>query len=1289
MNNASQPNISGNIEEETIADLTSPEFATEPAANAQLDINGISINSLAPKILIEQKDLNRVQPYLDILKKTIDAPGITNIALTGNYGSGKSTIINTFQSMHSEYEYLRISLASFGNVSEEMAEAEAEVKSELDTPKIDASGKKVFRKPAKVKEASKGKKEELERLLEVSILQQVFYHVKPSAIPDSRFKRITNIKNWEILWIALSFVLWVSSVLVLFKFDYINRINPSTWNSELRFDWIALPFFAIFFAGIGLSAKNVVRLLNNSKINKVNIKGELELGDKLDKSVFNEHLEEILYFFERTAFNLVVIEDLDRFESTDIFTKLRELNTLLNNSLSIKDRKGHKEIVFLYAISDETFKDKNERVKFFEYIIPVIPFINPSNAGEQLGRLIKEAKINDARFKEFTEDLVTFIDDIDMRLLTNIFHEYQLYRENLSPILQQDKLFAMITYKNMFPEDFSKLHNRKGNLYDILSKRDSYVKALIKNIDEEIESNLVRIDNIESVHQNSIDELRAVYINALLIKIPDASALKIKKRISFSELMKEEHFNALTKLDKIEYYYYQVHSSYTGFTLDREHSTISNVSFSDLEEFVNAHFTYEERVQHIKDAGNGKNEELKSEIDKLKAKKLDIESWSLSEIFEQVNIEPYIEHFSDNGLIRNLLLNGYIDENYSDFISLFHEVNMSSEDFVFEKNVKSGTISAFDYKLTHIDYLVKKLHEKYFRREVILNLDLVAYLLSDEINFVDKRDWIFGLFSAEKTRSLIFIDDFISRRPEKAGKFIKLLSRSWANCWNYLEKKSGYPAYKLEKYLHLLVTNADTDDLVSQGGSLSVYISNKPNFLTLFASDIEQRQARKAIENLGVQFAVLDPVTTQTLLLFDFVYNNNHYQINPGNILLMLSTKAPGVSIEEAEKSNYTAIQQSGCEPLIKYVMGSINTYVKDVFLKLPENKCESEEKVLELLNNIILKDELKTAMMVGKYMMISDLSKVSRFDLQQDIMNNDCMEPNWNNVFVYYDRNLKEREEGDKDTSFDEILINYFNIQEHYKVLSKEGFDEDGSRQVEYIRSFAIKLMTCDQLHFDTYIALMEAHTYSYSASDFNHLCEDKVKWLVKNGRLRLNKHNFDHLKEHFEGQQIKLLENQQELLRENLEELVLDEADTLALLASAVLSSENKLLVYGKLKDYTVIGNADIARLSCLLLSTVEGPDLSFDVIESMFRHSRSVENRIKLLNKHFSSMSQAQIRQLIESLGGDYPEIFVKRHKPKFSNQLFHFELFNKLKEAQMILNFDIYEKDSSKLKVLAHY
>ena len=54
---------------------------------------------------------------------------------------------------------------------------------------------------------------------------------------------------------------------------------------------------------------------------------------------------------------------------------LRELNNLLNNDEAI----NHKPIVFVYAVRDDIFS-KEDRTKFFDFIIPVIPIVNATNS---------------------------------------------------------------------------------------------------------------------------------------------------------------------------------------------------------------------------------------------------------------------------------------------------------------------------------------------------------------------------------------------------------------------------------------------------------------------------------------------------------------------------------------------------------------------------------------------------------------------------------------------------------------------------------------------------------------------------------------------------------------------------------------------------------------------------------------------------------------------------------------------------------------------------------------------
>lgn len=49
-------------------------------------------------------------------------------------------------------------------------------------------------------------------------------------------------------------------------------------------------------------------------------------------SCFDKYLDEILYYFEISRRDIVVFEDLDRFDNVEIFETLRALNTLLNGS---------------------------------------------------------------------------------------------------------------------------------------------------------------------------------------------------------------------------------------------------------------------------------------------------------------------------------------------------------------------------------------------------------------------------------------------------------------------------------------------------------------------------------------------------------------------------------------------------------------------------------------------------------------------------------------------------------------------------------------------------------------------------------------------------------------------------------------------------------------------------------------------------------------------------------------------------------------------------------------------
>ncbi len=1193
------------------------------------------LSSLAPKVLTKKEDIEKVQPYLDKLNETIDTKGINNIALTGGYGSGKSTIIGTFKELNPQYKFLNVSLASFNKKKSDDKLTLAEQKLQ---------------------------KEELERLLEVSILQQIFYHVKPNEIPESRFKRIINIPDWKIWGISIGFILWVSSSVLLLKYGYLDKINPNNWNSKDNFDWFTLFIFVIAFIGLGVFSKLIIKLFNNSKINKVNIKGELELGDNVNKSVFNEHLEEILYFFERTDYNVVLIEDLDRFDSTDIFTKLREINILLNNSKLI-----NREINFVYAVGDDLFNDKKERVKFFEYIIPVIPFINSSNANEQLRTLIKEAKLEESIFtREFISDVTTFIDDIDMRLLTNIFHEFVIYRKTLKPefIKKNNELFAMITYKNIDPKDFTKLNRKEGKLFELINNKRNYIKKFISKIDNKIELKNSQISDIEKHIITDIEELKSVYLQKILSKSPP-NAL-IEKTIIESDL------DDLINSNSISYNYNR-----SGYL----HTHSFNFDFSEIENEINSDYTYKQRIEIIESKHNNQIDVLKNEITKLKSNKSVIENWNLRQIFNEIDINEYLNDFSNNGLLRNFILNGYINENYNDYISLFHEVSITKEDFSFERNVKSGYVTEFNYQLSDkIENLVEKIDDKYFEREVILNFDLLDYLGNNYSRYSDKYDSIILLLSNEKEKSIRFIDEYIKNEGRPIEIFIEKLVGKWKGFWEYVVEKSVYDRSKIDAYLRIILTYAKAETILNNQSKKFLYemICTNPKFLSLIKNEkgLEYfEKISKLLKELNIKFEKLDNPTEKTEKLFNYVYDNNHYRINKENLLQMFLLFGKENSEEEFNNSNYSTILKSECKPLIEYINSNIATYIENVYLKLEDNRFEEEEILLKLLNfnNKNLDNKLKIKIIQHVNTKISDLIKVNELEIKTQLLTNNKVIPKWNNIIDYYTAS---------ENIINENLIEFLEFEDVNEELSKESLKE------EY-EVFENSMLTCNEISDETYEKLIKSCFFIYDQLDFKNLSEYKAVDLVNN-ILTTTTLNYDILRKRFANSHITLIEKDFNRFFEKVHDFETDVDDILMILQSENITIDNKFKYITKLSEQTIIDNSNIAKkVGEIIINKSSKIQFEFNTIERILEILDSTEDKVKLVNLFFTEFDDENIISLVKSIEYSYSELFVKQHRPKFNNNSFNKELLIKLKSKGLIKSFRIDKKDNTKIRAFANY
>ena len=121
--------------------------------------------------------------YSNMLRFALSQNKTNNIAVTGPYGSGKSSVLQTFQKHNPQWKYLNISLATF--------------KDDLEV------------------ENANSKEIEIEAI-EKSVLQQLFYSVDQKTLPRSRLKRIVTVKTRELIANTLFIFLWAFLTLFVF-----------------------------------------------------------------------------------------------------------------------------------------------------------------------------------------------------------------------------------------------------------------------------------------------------------------------------------------------------------------------------------------------------------------------------------------------------------------------------------------------------------------------------------------------------------------------------------------------------------------------------------------------------------------------------------------------------------------------------------------------------------------------------------------------------------------------------------------------------------------------------------------------------------------------------------------------------------------------------------------------------------------------------------------------------------------------------------------------------------------
>jgi len=444
---------------------------------------------------------------------------------------------------------------------------------------------------------------------------------------------------------------------------------------------------------------------NRNIFRKISLQGnEIEIFEEQDDSYFDKYLNEVLYLFENVKADVIVFEDMDRFNANRIFERLREVNTLINIQRKTTKGENYTPLRFFYSLRDDIFISK-DRTKFFDYVTPIVPVVDNSNSYEQFLKHLKVGNLIDKFDLSFLQSLSLYVDD--MRILKNIYNEFVVYIHRLNTTdLDWNKMLAIITYKNFFPRDFSDLQLARGFVYKLFEQKTKLAETVKESDKEhwrELNSRIEQAKKETLVSQQELDIIKAEKTKGLRTDYwgnltQEAQALKQQYDTEFNRRKQAIQDNLDHKLPMLE-------------------SQLAAI----------------ERSIPITDAKPLKELITRENIDRVFSLVLIDKTDNATEVrevkeFEEIRDSDYLN------LLKFLIRNGYIDETYTDYMTYFYEDSITANDKTFLRRITDRRGAEYNYSLKEPMKVIESpvLKNIDFEQEETLNFDLLECLLLND-----------------------------------------------------------------------------------------------------------------------------------------------------------------------------------------------------------------------------------------------------------------------------------------------------------------------------------------------------------------------------------------------------------------------------------------------------------------------------------------------------------------------------------------------------------------------------
>lgn len=944
--------------------------------------NKNKILSMYPRVI----EGEHITEYLHKIHAAIKDKYVYNISITGNYGTGKSSIIRSYLYKYFRFKrkYIMINIASYFDY-EEINEMQEQTENQNNTSAESYSNELQSQTLNSIKKDSnnfrKLDKNEIKLVnnIEEAILRQILFRNSSEYLPNSEIRRVDRKLHqtfnlgtilYVIYYLLIIFIIsspiteqWIKSFIEL-----LPKMKSSTSNIIMLI--LGIAFIISLFNVIYMT---VSMLYYGSKSLKIKVSGNEFTFNTKNTLAFAKNLREIILFFAyNRRYSLVIFEDIDRFPedvTLKLVEELKQLNNIINNSESVRQR-----VKFVYSFKDGIFSKVEDKSKFYDYNISIMPVSTFYNSKDILNQLFQEANIKQEPNEKLKDILTDYI--IDVRTYITIVNDYDIFSRVLIPNnnvkgndINPDKIFAMSIIKNVKFKDYESIlqhNNFIDQKFDIIAKNR---KTTTDNLNLKIEKAIDKVYNSYQLAMNELKDYKKSFwkkciddTNPSTVMLHD---IETGEYYNYQAFLDDDFKLNLLKEDKLDI---------------EDEITIDYTAIGGKEQFFN-------KIDYItKDYLINKKEldNLEEELDEIK------------NISDGDYSKKYLKFQSvDDDILDKLIVENFIEKDYIDYITLPSTSGLTSRENKFIFEVKH---QIYDFEAPIInDKAVTKILDNYFDTPYILNIFILNYIKNDK-----KFEQLVLQFSEMTKEKYEFLKVLKSKNTELYKTLIEEILKSKIDIWKDVDKKDNTCEEKKVVFEGIMSIKNGVEFVQNKDSIISYanFYFNRPDII-VEENILLNKEVQTNIEQFMKYKIRIKNISNLNKEIQEIIIKLRIYQYNQKNIetiynrpttsLYPVSIKFLGYLLEEIRPSIIENFQ-----------------LFYDEYYKYSKIKIDDPDTILLILkSNISLEVKREIYNRETFRLNILDLDE----NLYKEALENDHIIVNWDNIITLCNNFFDEKE--------------------------------------------------------------------------------------------------------------------------------------------------------------------------------------------------------------------------------------------------------------------------------------